>query len=69
MQFHVDHQPPHYETVAKLPSWHGARVYPRDTEFYYTILEEEVKDILSEYDIVLHIPEQPIVLLRRKPAQ
>ena len=66
LDFHLTLDPRGYGKYAKLVQYHGLRPPQRNTDFYYAVSTEEVKDIMDAYEYVLWIPRSSCVLLRKK---
>jgi len=67
--YHLQWSTPHYEEVIQLGKWHPGRVYPQDTEFYYTDSDDEVRQLDSTYAVVMVIPDTGLRLLRKRKSE
>jgi hypothetical protein len=65
MQFHLEHNHSGWAQVASLPEWHGQRDYPRDSEYYLAISEDDARPLMDQYEIVLRAHKATMVLLHR----
>lgn len=64
--FHLERDPRGFDRYVHLAPWHGLQPPTRDYEFYYAINAEEVKDIIADYDVVMHVPGTTFLLLRMR---
>jgi len=55
-----------YDKYVKQVPFHGPRPPQKDTDFYYAVNYDVVKDVLDVYDIVLRVPNSSMILLRKK---
>ncbi len=55
-----------YAQYVKQVPFHGARPPQKDTDFYYAVNYDTVKDVMDAYDIVLRVPNSSMILLRKK---
>lgn len=73
LDFHINESTPHYDKYVRLTHWHPRRPYQSDTEFYYTQERDEIDAIINTYDIVVRIPDGPVLLRKKRvvdpPAQ
>jgi len=64
--YHVERDPRGYNHAAKLAPWHEIRPATREYEFYYALNQEDANPILDSYEVVLRVPTNSMMLLRRK---
>lgn len=55
-----------YDKYVKQVPFHGPRPPQKDTDFYYAVNHDTVKDVLDVYDIILRVPNSSLILLRKK---
>lgn len=55
-----------YEKYVRQVPFHSRRPPQKDTDYYYAVNFETVKDVIDAYDIVLRVPNSSYILLRRK---
>jgi hypothetical protein len=66
IMFHMEKGHYGYEKAVKLVPYHNRRPPTRETDFFYAVDYDYVKEILDSYDIVLRIPNSSLILLRKK---
>ena len=64
--FHMERGHYGYEKYVKLAPFHGKQGPKRDTDFFYAVNYDTVKDVLDTYDIILRVPNSSFILLRKK---
>lgn len=66
LMYHIELDPRGFNRAAKLAPWHEVRPATRDYEFYYALNQEDANPILDSYDVVLRVPNNSMMLLRKK---
>ncbi len=64
--FHLDKDRSGYVKYVKLVPYHGRQAPKLDSDFYYAINFDTVKDVIDAYEIVLRVPNSSMLLLRKK---
>ncbi|MFN0174637.1 MAG: hypothetical protein ACKVU0_08335 [Saprospiraceae bacterium] len=64
--YHIERDPRGFNLAAKLAPWHDVRPATREYEFYYALNQEDANPILDAYEVVLRVPKNSMMLLRKK---
>jgi hypothetical protein len=64
--FHTRDSSPRRDQYVKVSGWHGNREFPRDTEFYYSEVGDDVQKLQPDYEVVLEVPQALGRLFRKR---
>lgn len=64
--FHLDKKFRDYDQYTKLVPFHGRQSPKLDSDFFYAVNFDSVKDVIGAYEVVLRVPNSSMLLLRKK---